>query len=370
MLIGCLLCSLQSVQAQTALLPPSRSDADYLLRLTIPIGETRSQSRYERRYLWSNNVLAISEGNRKTIEPREVTTNTPFYMTDKLTRFEFRYRQWNLEYADGTVSQIRGNADAAQLWLDSKAKNIDQQRFYRPFAVERKGHWRWLGVRYTSPFRATQAGGEVTVGIRYLLCRRFRDGWLSATHFNNRLLGEMRFFSSRGIGLQAPSGKGFAVDLTATFGWAQKWRGLIAIEGLLGEVHWKRLREVVAFIDTGAFAQDPEGFIRDLPFLVGRERHLSLRRSVDRQWVLGLSQQHRHWSWAVMFADRIGKPNWHLGIVRRLSANQRLLFDIQVPVRVASFGYATKNLTLFLSLSHPDPTDALTLSFQGWLTLR
>ncbi len=367
-IVGWLLCS-QNLWAQVVL-PPMRSDTDYFLQLAVPAPSQRLQICYERRYLWSNNVLPISEGNRKTIEPRPVTTGSPFYTTDKLTRWEVCYRRWGVEYVEGALSHIGGNADAAQLWLDGKAKVIDPQRFYRPFAFERKGYWQWFGVRYTCPFRLGQGKGNAVIGLRYLRCQRFREGWLLGTHYGNRLLGEVHFFSSRGIEFRAPSGTGFAVDVAATFELGQKWQGLIVVEGLWGKVRWKRLREVNAFVDTGAFAQDPEGFIHNLPFLVGREQYLSLQRSVDRQWIVGLSHQHRRWSWVVMFADQVGKPKWHIGIVRQLSKNQRLFFSLSTPVKSASFGYASKNLTLSLSLSHPDITDAFVLGIQSRFGLR
>lgn len=359
----------QGLWAQVVL-PPLHSDDDYLLQLAVSASSQRLQILYERRYLWSNNVLPIREGNRETIDPRQVTTEAPFYTTDKLSRWEMRYRQWSAEYVEGALEHISGNADAAQLWLDAKAQVIDPQRFYRPFVFERKGYWQWFGIRYTCPFRLEKGKGNAVVGLRYLRCWRFREGWLSGTHYGNRLLGEVRFFSSRGIAFRAPPGTGFAMDVAATFELVQKWQGLIAVEGLWGKVRWKQLREVNAFVDTGAFAQDPEGFIHDLPFLTGREQYLSLQRTVDRQWVVGLSHQHRRWSWVMMYADRVGKPNWHIGAIKQLSKNQHLLFTFSAPIRTATLGYATNELTLVVHISHPNITEAFVLGIQGRFGLR
>lgn len=359
--VACL-CVAQSVYGQAVSLPPAQSDADYFLRLATPI-TSRQQFHYERRYFGTNNVIALKEGNSKVLSHYQVTTNSPFYATDKLTRWEFHYQRWRFEFAEGYVSVIHGNTDAAQLWLDAKSKAIDPQRFYQPSASEQKGNWRWLGVSHSFPFSLRQFNGEISLGFRYLLCNRFRDGWLSGSHYGNRLLGEAQFISSHGIDFDAPDGRGFSLDTALSLRW-NKWQAVVAVEGLYGQVRWKKLRKVSAFVDTGAFAEDPDGFIHSLPSLIGREDYISVKRTVDRQWLLGIGYHQSRWLLGVAVSERNEGHNWHMYAIRQIGKRQNLTLDLQLPNRVVSFGYHSPNFVMFFSLSHPDPSKSLTLGFQ------
>ncbi|MGQ9462376.1 MAG: hypothetical protein ACUVTP_05480 [Candidatus Fervidibacter sp.] len=142
------------------------------------------------------------------------------------------------------------------------------------------------------------------------------------------------------------------------------WRAFAAVESLLGQVRWKRLRKVPAFIDTNSFTQDPEGFIRSLPFLVGREEFASLKRSIDKQWALGLGYRKSRWILGAVVAERLEGHNRHLGAVWNLTNCQRMLFDFQIPLKAISVGYFSQNLSAILTASRLDPSDSLTLGLQ------
>ena len=359
-------CLAQVLKAQSVSLPPLSLTSDYLVEQQS--SPSTLQLSYERRYFWANNVLALREGNRKTLPPYQVTTSQPFLSSDKFLRWQVRYRRWGIEFAEGTLSLLEGNRDAAQLWLDAKSGSANSQRIYFPFATEQKGHWHWFGLNHFIPFQFHCMEGRFVVGFRYLLCDRFRDGWISGTYQNGRLLGELEFVSSRGIGFNAPSGKGFALDMASNLRQG-KWCFFIAVEGLVGEVHWKRLRKVSAFVDTNAFAQDPDGFIHSLPALVGREEYLEVRRPVDKQWLAGLGYEHLRWQWIVAKDERLGKGNWHLSAIWSLKTDQKLFLDLQVPVRTFSLGYSSHNFKLLLSISHPNPSKALVLGVQAQLSI-
>ncbi len=357
----------QVLKAQSVSLPPSGLTSDYFIERQL--SSSTLLFSYERRYFWANNVLALREGNRKTLPPYQVTTSQPFLSSDKFLRWQVRYRRWSIEFAEGTLSLLGGNRDAAQLWLDAKAGSANSQRIYFPFATEQKGHWRWFGLNHLVPFRFHRVEGKFVVGFRYLLCDRFRNGWLSGTYQNGRLLGELEFVSSRGIGFNAPSGKGFALDVSSTIRQG-KWCAFLAVEGLVGEVRWKRLRKVFTFVDTNAFAQDPDGFIHSLPALVGREEYLEVKRPIDKQWLAGLGYECLRWQWILAKDERIGKGNWHLSAILSLRADQKLFFDLQVPVRAFSLGYSWRNFELLLCVSHLDPSKALVLGLQAKLIAR
>jgi hypothetical protein len=149
-----------------------------------------------------------------------------------------------------------------------------------------------------------------------------------------------------------------------------KWCVFLAVEGLVGEVRWKWLRKVSAFVDTNAFAQDPDGFIHSLPSLVGREGYLEVKRPVDKQWLADLGYSHSRWQWILARDERVGKVNWHLSAIWSLRADQKLYFDLQVPVRAVSLGYSGRNFELLLAISHPDPSKALVLGLQAKLIAR
>ena len=348
--------------AQSVQLPPARTEIDYFLQLTSPALSDFLLS-YERRYNWGNNILALNEGDRKILPRYQVTTSSPFYATDKLTRWELSYRRWCLEFAEGTVSLIRGNTDAAQIWLDSKSKSINPQKFYQPFATEQKGHWRWFGLSHSFPFTLRQGCGELAVNFRYLLCNRFRDGWLLGSYYGNRLLGEIQFVSSRGINFNAPTGRGFSFDTNLSLRW-NKWRAIAAIEGLYGRVRWEKLRKVSAFVDTNAFAEDPDGFLHSLPSFVGREDYIPIKRPIDCQWILGLGYHQSHWLWGIAMSERNEGHNWHIRVTRYLTSQQTLTLALRLPNRIVSLGYHSPNFVLLLSLSHPDPSRALALGVQ------
>jgi hypothetical protein len=358
-----------AIWAHSALLPPVHSDVDYLLCLTGS-SETSPQSlRYERYFSAMNDVLPLAEAADEPFPQRRAGSSTPFFGQQELVRWAWQSQRWTLEKAEGTVTFLTGNRDAAQLWLDSKADATDPQRTYQPSAAGRENYLGWWGVRYTFPLLGSQVRGTCTVGGRSLESSRFREGGLTGTYAQDSLRGEVALLSSRGIGLAPASGKGWALDWAATVEWGSGWRGLVAVEGLAGTLHWKRLRQLEGHFDTTAFAQDPEGFIRNLPVLSGQEKHRPLRRSVDRQFLLGLSREQSPWSWAVMYAQRVGRPNGHLGLVRRMGDDQRLLLSLQMPVRAVSLGYTTPHFSLFLSLSHLNPTRATTLGAQASLAL-
>ncbi|WP_456338101.1 hypothetical protein [Fervidibacter sacchari] len=365
--LSLMFCLAQILRAQPVSLPPLSLTSDYLVEQQS--SPSTLQLSYERRYFWANNVLALREGNRKTLPPYQVTTSQPFLSSDKFLRWQVRYRRWGIEFAEGTLSLLEGNRDAAQLWLDAKAGSTNSQRIYFPFATEQKGHWRWFGLSHFIPFGSRGTEGKFVIGFRYLLCDRFRDGWISGTYQNGRLLGELEFVSSRGIGFNAPSGKGFALDVASNFRQG-KWCAFLAVEGLVGEVRWKRLRKVSAFVDTNAFAQDPDGFIHSLPALVGREEYPEVKKPVDKQWLLGLSYSHSRWQWVVARDERVGKGNWHLSTMWSLRADQKLYLDLQMPIWVVTLGYSGRNFELLLAVSHPDPSKALVLGIQAKLTAR
>ena len=364
--LSLMFCLAQILRAQPVSLPPLSLTSNYLVEQQS--SPSTLQLSYERRYFWANNVLALREGNRKTLPPYQVTTSQPFLSSDKFLRWQVRYRRWGIEFAEGTLSLLEGNRDAAQLWLDAKAGSTNSQRIYFPFATEQKGHWRWFGLSHFIPFGSRGTEGKFVIGFRYLLCDRFRDGWISGTYQNGRLLGELEFVSSRGIGFNAPSGKGFALDVASNFRQG-KWCAFLAVEGLIGEVRWKRLRKVSAFVDTNAFAQDPDGFIHSLPALVGREEYSEVRRPVDKQWLVGLGYEHLRWQWIVAKDERLTKSNWHLSAIWLLKTDQKLFLDLQFPVRAFSLGYSSHNFKLLLSISHPDPSKALVLGVQAQLSI-
>jgi hypothetical protein len=360
-------CLAQGLKAQSVSLPPLSLTSDYFLGQQSSSLTLRFS--HERRYFWANNVIALREGSRKTLPPYRVDTSQPFLSDDKFLRWQVRYRRWGFEFAEGTLSLLEGNRDAAQLWLDAKAGSANSHRIYFPFATEQKGHWRWFGLNHLVSFQLHRMEGKFVVGFRYLLCDRFRDGWFSGTYQNGRLLGELEFVSSRGIGFNAPSGKGFALD-AASMVRQGKWCVFLAVEGLVGEVRWKWLRKVSAFVDTNAFAQDPDGFIHSLPSLVGREKYLEVKRPVDKQWLAGLGYSHLRWQWILARDERVDKGNWHLSAIWSLRADQKLYFDLQVPVRAVSLGYSGRNFELLLAISHPDPSKALVLGLQAKLIVR
>mgnify|MGYP001626177366 CR=1 FL=1 len=351
----------QSLTAQSVSLPSLRLASDYLN--WQPVTSSSTQIFYEQRYLGANNVIALKEGTRKTLSPYQVTASNPFAVSEKLSRWRVRYRRWEIEFAEGSLSLLRGNSDAAQLWLDTKAKVVNPQRFYFPFATEQKGRWRWLGLSHFVPFRSHQVKGELTLTLRYLVCHRFRDGWLSGTYNNDRLMGELEFVSSQGIGFRAPEGKGFALDL-AVNARKGKWSASFAVEGIWGQVRWKRLRKVSALVDTNALAQDPEGFIRSLPFLVGREEFSSFTRPVGKQWLIGFGYKQSRWQWNLALSEQAGRHSLHLGAIWSLASRSGIFVDFQTPFRSVSLGYSSPNLNLLLTLSHPDPSKAMALGIQ------
>lgn len=367
-LVGLLLQALP-IRAEAAPLPSAQTDIDYLLRLAGSSDLPRRSFRYDRYFSAANNVLPLEEADDQPFPRRQVGSSAPFFEQQEVARWTLQSQRWTFEKAAGTVAHITGNRDAAQLWLDSQAKAIDPQRIYQPAATGRENNLEWWGIQYTVPLSGKRGQGTCGVGARSFISSRFREEQLTGTYAQDSLRGEVALLSSRGIGLNAPSGQGWALDFTATMEWDSGWRGLMVIEGLVGEFHWKRLRQVEGYFDTAAFAQDPEGFIRNPPVLSGQERYRSLHRSVDRQFLLGLSRERLPWSWAVMYAERVGQPKGHLSLVRQRKDRQRLLFDLQMPVRTLSFGYITPSFSLVLSLSHLHPPDATTLGAQASLAL-
>lgn len=157
----------QGLMAQSVSLPPLRLTRDYLNWKSVT--SSSPQISYERRYFGTNNVIAFREESRKILPPYQVSVPNPFAVSDKLSRWRIRYRRWEIEFAEGDLSFLRGNSDAAQLWLDTKAGNINPQRFYFPFATEQKSRWSWFGVSHLVPFRSQQVSCELVLTFRHLV---------------------------------------------------------------------------------------------------------------------------------------------------------------------------------------------------------
>jgi hypothetical protein len=359
----------KSLCLQNILLPFRLLDTDYILSLaSFP---TPSAFHYTQSLAIDNNVIPLSQADEDVYQPQSVPTSHPFYNNFSQKKYSLQLPRFQIEYCEGNITSITGNYDAAQLWVDAKSNSLNPSSFFRPSAIERRTYAHWLGLGYQIPFKGSKYSGELFFNFRSLQIHRYREWHIRGTFIQDRLLGDLELVSSRGINFFAPEGKGFCLDFLASLNTNDGWRSIFAIEGLLGEIRWDKLRKLEAQIDTSAFSQDPEGFIHDLPYLTGKEEYISLKRRVDRQILFGLGKEKgKKWILGAMFSDRVAEPIWHFFAVRKISRKSIFLYDVQVPSGTVSAGYIRTGFSLIVSLSHPNPREAYNVGVQASITLR
>ncbi len=309
-----------------------------------------------RRYTWLNNVLPLTKGEAQR-EPTEVVTHSPSYLSDRLARYQIGVGKWTIGYGEGSAERLQGKKETAQAWLDASSGNL--KNFYQILARERKADWRWLGVSFNGTIGSADSRGDFWVGLRFLQCLKFRDGEARGFLANQRLVGQIEFVSSRGLRVPTPSGKGWAIDVAVRHKIGQSGTGLAAVENLWSEIGWKRVRRLSSFIDTAAFAEDPEGFIHDLPFLVGREEVFPHKRRLERHFHLGLGFRDRKVTVGALYSKLFRKGLWNVGVMSEGWGRSRWLISFQFPYPMLILGWEKGNAEMRLGLSHPDPTDAL-----------
>ncbi|MCS7223591.1 MAG: hypothetical protein NZ959_03365 [Armatimonadetes bacterium] len=356
-----------AVFCQSLPIPSLSGATNYLFCLdALPCPEGNKIS-FGRRYQWFNNVLSLQKGEGP-LEPLEVTTDSPSYQGERLTWYEARSSRWSLFYAEGRAERIWGTKATAQAWLDARSKNL--KPFYRVSVRERKGHWNWFGVSYTEEYVSKGRRGAFWAGLRYVRCLKFRDGQAAGFLANGILRGQIDFVSSRGVRLKAPAGKGLTLDAGVRHPISPQWTGLIVAENLWSQIRWRRVRRLTAAVDTGAFAKDPEGFIRDLPFLVGTESVLSETRHLERQVHLGVAYYRHNLTIGAIFSKRSGASLWNIGLIGKSHRNNRWLLAFQFPYPTLFAGYEAGGTGIRLGLSHPDPADALTFFAEVRISIR
>jgi len=226
-----------------------------------------------------NNVQSLWTVSDRNASPRLLDTDEP-YARLRLGEWAcVSSGDWLVGIGSGFRDVYDGNRDAGQLWIDLRSKSRTQAD-YRPSANDLHVATRWYGVGRRFGLRAGNAECDGLVFIRSVtagdLLARSLDGSVSGDDF----MGNVRILSTRhGAGTQ---GSGWALDARAAITYDKRWEGLVAVEGLVGQIKWSRVTVRDEYVLSPRVFTDPDGFYRDTGGISGVSKKRDVRLDVGR----------------------------------------------------------------------------------------
>lgn len=277
--VATLLLSLTACQAAEIVLPPTFITQDLMFDRCVS-GPT-SSIRVETGGCVGafNNVQSLWTVSSKELSPRSVDTNSPYA--------RLRFGQWAClssgNWFVGVGSGFRdyydGNHDAGQLWIDLHTTSRSQADYY-PSANDLHVATSWYGVGRRFGFRARGAEADCLVFARSIEATDFLARSLDGSVSGDNFMGNVRIVSSRHNG--RVYGQGWALDARTSIKVGERWEGLIAVEGLLGEMKWSRVPVEDMFVVSPRVFTDPQGFYHDTGGISGVASKRDVRLGVGR----------------------------------------------------------------------------------------
>jgi hypothetical protein len=218
-------------------------------------------------------------------------------------------RRWQFSAGAGLRDEYQGNQDAGQLWLDLHTDN-PVLRNYAPVISASQCNVSWLGLGYRLPFSSGSVQGSGMLRARYLqaydLLLGSATGQVSGTNYT----GMAGIISSAG---EAP-GNGWAMDIQTKFDIGSRWSGECDVDGLCGQLSWKRVYVDDTYLVSPSIYTDPNGFLHNFWEATGEEWQRSLTVNITPTIVSQLTY-HGHPDLATMlYTDANGTtPTFIIG---------------------------------------------------------
>lgn len=237
-----------------------------------------------------NNVQSLWTVSNKELSPRGIDTNEPYARMRFGQWARLSDSNWFVAIGSGFRDEYDGNHDAAQLWIDLHTPSRSQTD-YAPTANDLHVAASWYGVGRRVGFRAGGVEAKCELLARYVKVTDFLARSLDGSVSGDDFMGNVRILSSTDRG--RIFGTGWALDARTTFKAGQSWEGLVAVEGLLGQIKWEGLSLQDAFILSPRVFTDPEGFYHDTGGISGLARRKDLTLDVNRNCRVDLLRKGR-----------------------------------------------------------------------------
>lgn len=255
-----------SVTAATVRLPSAFDESDFLrLRLTPPrsgismdVGAVASGA---------NNIGSLWEITDDEQPPHDFSGSSAYAVLQTTQWMRASRDDWWIVYGRGRRDTYEGNSDAAQLWIDlhSDSRSLDS---YAPEMFGTSISATWYGVGRTIPIRVGSARGTADVFVRNITADEY---------IFRSVVGQVEGEDYTGITRAVTSntssgdveGRGWSLDVRASFALGRNWHGQFTAESLMGKVSWEGLSVEDSYITSPGVFQDADGFLHDTGGITG-----------------------------------------------------------------------------------------------------
>ena len=219
--------------------------------------------------------------------------------------------RWSLTAGRGQREWYRGNQDAGQLWLDLHS-DVPLSRSYAPEALVTRLQTDWVGVSYTAPASVGQVEGQLSLQVRLLQPRDLQMGEAIGTVSNNDVYtGMLKIISAR----STEGASGWAIDTGANATLAPRLRASVMVEGIAGEINWRKVEVSDTYVVSPGVFTDADGFLHDFWIASGMRWSRQFTLKIDPIVTATLNYQNDP-EISVIFRHEQGQNNVTLFITR------------------------------------------------------
>lgn len=258
-------------------LPGLLDITDFLRDGLAPVESSAIGIGGERTVSASNNILPL---RRMTDRSQPVThfggSHADALLEDRES-FYLESGDWWVGRGYGRTDAYEGNSDAAQLWLDLRAKSMTRET-YLPYAQRNMVSASWIGVGRRIPVRMLGGDGQVRLMVRRITVDDYWAGVATGSYRNDEFTGMVKTLVSETAQFRS-TGEGWSLDVDARLAIGHRCRARVCVEGLIGRVSWDAITLEHRFVQSPTVFTDPDGYLRDNGGITGvwSRDHLSLR---------------------------------------------------------------------------------------------
>lgn len=302
-------------QAQGLYLAPEQTEADRVRQLVSRPGSASLSLEFRGYVRGDNNVMAMGGSRSRGALPSHFGGNSAYFSTSKATSASISKGHWSLTVLHGTADLFRGNADAAQTYLDSLSNAWTPTPGSAPEAMMNKSGATRVTFGYAAPL-AHGCRTWLTTSVSCIRVSRVQLGALRATTVGSELQGTLSLVTTRGVPRNEVGGLGLSTGCGLVHTMGPDTRIGLWVENLFGRAWIDAVQQVDADINANVVESDADGFLHGLPILSGQITRSALQASLRRNVSLAAARR-------VGFGDALllldNTPEWRAsaGLVRR-----------------------------------------------------
>lgn len=237
------------------------------------------------------NVMPLAWGNRKRVPTVRFIGEHASFQHATNNEMWLCVGHWRLRYASGLADNFEGSPGAAQLYLDSRAGEIDLTGNYIVRAsLNRTALNRWT-LEHRIPVKMPQGNVHLTLGASWLVVRRVQQGQLRGEMHAGQFDGNLLLDSTRGLPSPETTAQGMMWHLSAVAPVSERLRVGVWGEDLFGRVRGRRIQRVTARVLTDTVVPDADGFLHAAPLLHGRVDEFAYKLGVSSRWTVGAAMK-------------------------------------------------------------------------------